>query len=237
MEQGVEAVTGTSLVDVGDVVGVLLLARAEQRLDAVTHARFTTFREGSRGRWDRDARSRLATSLVAGTTAVVDGAPVAERLAEQRWLAWFPRPFGPHHAVNVASGAVGWCGARHPGIRLVRSHLAARSWRAELLQAAGALATTGWGARRLDDWVARGDRLDDAEVRWACVVEVTADEVDLVRAWAWGRGPVAARAALGVGVGTGLPPTDLAADDARRLLDDLAGADVLRWSVSGPDAR
>lgn len=245
MDREVEAVGPTGVVDVGDAVGVLLLTRAQERLDRVTHARFTTFREGSRGGWDAASRRRLVDTLADGAPAVVDGSPVRERLAERRWLAWFPRPFGPHHAINVSGEAVGWTAARCPGIRVVRTHLAARSWQAEVLQAAGPFAATGWGGRRLRGWVARGERLEDDQVRWACVVEVTRDERDLVRAWAWGRGPVAAGSALATTAGAtldepweaGMPAPTLAAGDARRLLDALAGAGVLRWSVTGPDPR
>lgn len=227
----------------GDRVGALLLTRVGQRLGAVTHVRVTTFRETTRGRWDMPTRVRLAATLADGAPAVVDGRRVTEGLAEQRWLAWFPRPFGPHHAINVGGDFVDWTARRLPDLRVARSHLAARSWQAELLQAAGSVAGTSWGRRRAQGWVARGGHVADDDVRWACVVEATADQRDLVRAWAWGGAPLALAAALDArdpvarGEAARLPPPDLAPDVARRVLDDLAGDGSLRWSVTGPDPR
>lgn len=233
-EARVDVATGATTVPAG--LGWLLALRAADRLDTATHVRVTSFVAGPRNRWDHATRQQVAQAVREGATAVVDGHRVHERIAERRWLAWFPRPVGPRHAINVGGPVVDAL-AGLPGLRLARAHLVTRSWQAELVQAVAAPARTGPGARLLDDWVERGRAVSDADVRWACVVEVTADEASLVRAWAHGWGPTATSAVLGqvtdgrAGGHAGTP-----AAEARTALDDLAAATGARWSVSGPDS-
>lgn len=229
---------------VPDGLGWLLALRAIERLDEVTHVRVTSHVAGPREAWDHPTRVRVAAAVRDGAPAVVAGTRATERVAERRWLAWFPRPVGPQHAVNVSGPSVEVL-AGLPGIRLVRSHLTARSWQAEVLQAAANVAGGGLGDRLLDRWVDRGRAIDDAEVRWACVVEATADERRLVRAWSYGWAPVATSTALGralrqVSGLSGDAATDqdlLAGVDARVVLDLVATETGLRWSVAGPDDR
>lgn len=222
---------------VPDGLGWLLALRAVDRLAGVTHVRVTSHVAGPRSAWDLPTRQRVADAVRDGAPAVVEGAPVRERAAERRWLAWFPRPVGPRHAVNVGGPSVAVL-AGLPGIRLVRSHLTAPSWQAEALQAAANLAGSRFGARVLDRWVERGRAVDDADVRWACVVEATSGERRLVRAWSHGWAPVATSTALGQLLPTGTPePSDLLAVDARGVLDQVAAETDLRWSITGPDDR
>lgn len=213
-------------------LGWLLALRAADRLDAVTHVRVTTFVAGPRGRWDHATRTLVADAIRTDAAAIVDGRRVRERVAERRWLAWFPRPVGPRHAVNVGGPVVDVLATR-PDLVLARAHLVTRSWQAEVLQAVARPARTGTGSRLLDRWVDRGRGVDDGEVRWACVVEATADEASLVRAWAHGWAPEATSEALAE-LADGTDDT-MSAPAARRVLDDLAAGTGARWFVSGPD--
>jgi len=222
---------------VPDGLGWLLALRAVERLEGVTHVRVTSHVAGPRDAWDHPTRERVAAAVRHGASAVVDGAPVAERVAERRWLAWFPRPVGPRHAVNVGGPSVAVL-AGLPGVRLVRSHLTTPSWQAEVLQAAANAATGALGGRILDRWVERGRAVDDAEVRWACVVEASADERRLVRAWSHGWAPVATSTVVARvlhATGTEHAPFDLASVDAREVLDLVSAETDLRWSITGPD--
>src|SRR5690606_16647002 len=95
--------------------------------------------------WGRTDRQAAFTAMRHGANAIVGGEPVTERLAEHRWLAWFPRPVGPHHAVNVPSRAVAALPDLMPRLQLARAHLALHAWQAELLQAGANLARTRRG--------------------------------------------------------------------------------------------
>lgn len=229
---------------VPDTLGWLLALRAAERLDGATHVRLTGH-VASPGGWDEPTRRRVASAARDGAMAVVDGVPVTERVAERRWLAWFPRPVGPRHAVNLGGPSVARL-ADLPDIRLVRAHLTASSWRAELLQAAANLAGSRVGDRLLERWVARGRKVVDADVRWACVVEVTVDERQLVRAWAHGWAPVATGVVLAEVLGPPATPPEgaVASDPAtapslhpRDVLDRLATRTDMRWSLAAPESR
>ncbi len=229
------AVTQDAVVTVPDGLGWLLAERAAERLAGVTHVRATGFVAGPRGAWDLPTRQQVATAIVDGAPAVVHGRATVERVAERRWLAWFPRPVGPRHAINVGGPSVVAL-ARRPGLELVRSHLVVRSWQAELLQATANLARTGIGTGLVERWVERGRDVDDAAVRWACVVEATAHDRELVRAWAHGWAPIATAAALVDRLGPDVAET---ADvrDTRAVLDDVTRATDSRWSLTGPHPR
>lgn len=190
---------------------------------------------------------RTAASLVARPVLALDAAELTEEpLAEARRLAWFPRPVGPHHAVAVP-GLEPLLVPRHVGgLRTVRTYLAVRSARAELVQLLGNLARSERARPRVQRWVTGREPSDPspellAATRWACVVEA-AGEDGVARAWMNGRDPyaitgllatilaervLAGRAAAGV-----VPPAlvDVAAD----LLDEVAARSRVRWSVVRP---
>lgn len=198
------------------------------------------------------ARRELAGELLATGVAVVDGATADERPGEERRLAWFPRPIGPHHAAGVP-GAEPIGVPRHlPGVEVVRTYLAVSSLRAELLQAAANLSR--WSRLRpyVADRIARGlpgagpSRERREATRWACVVEVEGRD-GLARAWMNGRDPHGTTALMAVVVteavaagraSTGVVPPALV-DVPDALLDAVADAGTTRWSVSRlspPDA-
>lgn len=185
-------------------------------------------------------RREIARAAMEPAEALVRGEVVPEPLGEGRRLAWFPAPVGPAHAVAVG-------GLEHATLRdvpTVRTWVAAGSLAAEALQAVGRRdPDSGVGAWLVDRAAARGGGPGaTADARWAVVVEVRDHDGEVVRAWANGTDPVACTAVLLAGaadraraVGTGVAPTsllDLA--PAGDLLDELADARALRWSVGRP---
>lgn len=228
-----EVGAATSVV-VPDALGWLLARRGLDRLPGATDVRITSHVADPRQRWDQPTRAGVAQAARSGAPAVVEGRAVVERLAERRWLAWFPRPVGPHHAVNVGGASVGLI-AERPGLSLVRSHLTAVSWKAEVLQAAANLAGTTVGDRLLDGWVDRGAGIIDDEVRWACVVEVADPSRRPVRAWSNGWAPRATAAALAARLPVSRSARSVRDADPRDLLDAMARDTGLRWSVTTPD--
>ncbi|MEX1177511.1 MAG: saccharopine dehydrogenase NADP-binding domain-containing protein [Nitriliruptor sp.] len=206
----------------------------------------------------------LASTLGEPTTALDHGARVEELPGEVRRLAWFPRPFGPHHAAAVA-GLETLSVPRHaPEVTTVRSYVALSSARAELLQAIGNLARR----QPVRDRVAaalerRASRAPGAGARWAVVAEVAgreladgvadpvgdgtpgADGTRYTRAWANGHDhlEVSARlvtaTAAAVLAGAARPGVRAPAEvgSARDLLDALAAASEVRWSVTDPRGR
>lgn len=223
-----------------DVAAALVALRAVGHVERVREIRCTGILKRPDAGWSTFDRTRLVEAVCAGGQALIGGHFVDEPLGERRWLAWFPQPLGPHHAVNVPSPVVQLLAARVPGIQLVRCHLAVRAWQAELLQAMGNLAQFEAGRRRLRRWAARGS--DDAgeDARWATVVEVLGDPDLLVRGWAHGTHRRATAAAL-VAHGAMTDPTANVMDvstpqDAAHVLDAVAAETLLdlRWSVGTP---
>lgn len=224
-----------------DAVGLLVALRATQRVGPPTSIRLTGLVERGTG-WSAAERARLHDALGATQVgAVVEGHATAEPMGAQRWLAWFPRPLGPMHAISVPSPVPGLLleglgtalGA--PRDITIRAHLAVRTWQAELLQALASSASMGRVDDRLGAWAARGAATPDPRARWACVVEVVDAESRLVRGWAHGvdRGLLAGALAASSG--------DLVSggDEAAEVLDSLAlpprlGGAGLRWSVGQP---
>lgn len=192
-------------------------------------------------------RADLLSSVADPMLVLADGAPRAERIAEARRLAWFPRPVGPHHA--AATPGTHWRTVPRvlPTVHTVRSAVALRSSAAELLQGLGNLARARWGRGLVERLAARpGPDRGTADERWAVVVEVADDDGVLARGWAYGhdRRDVTARtlALLAPRVATAdaslqrgpVGATELWAAD--QLLDALAADSDLRWSVTEPTA-
>lgn len=180
-------------------------------------------------------RGEVVDVLLGGTgSARRDGMPVPEPVAEARRLAWFPRPVGPWHAVAV------------PGIEAsvldvptVQTWLAFGSLGAEALQAVGRADPTRGLGRLVHRRLARPGKADGGSVRWAVVAEVRSEDGTVHRAWANGTDPVlaagelvAASALAAVAHPGAAGLLDLGPPE--RLLDGLADADVLRWSVARP---
>ncbi len=183
-------------------------------------------------------RARLVAAATTGGRALVDGQMVEERLGSRRWLAWFPRPTGPRHAVNVPSPIVAVLADQIPGLRLVRCHLAVRAWQAEAIQTLANLVQLDAGRRWAQRWADRGAGVVDSTARWAVVVEVLGDDQGgdgprLVRGWAHGTDRAATAAALAGQLTHGWP---LDPDRAADILDAVAMAPGLdlRWSVGAP---
>lgn len=200
---------------------------------------------------DRGGVLRAATPGQQRERAACLGQPMAvvrhgrrteELVGEERRLAWFPRPYGPHHAAGVA-GLEALSVPRHlPGVETVRSYAAVSSMRAEALQAAANLAR--WPvarrrfARRLE---LRARRWQPTPSRWAVVVEV-AGEDGLARGWMNGHDTLEATAllvtvtvdaVLHAGVAPGVrAPAELGR--AHDLLDRVAAVSSIRWAVSRP---
>jgi hypothetical protein len=130
----------------------------------------------------------------------------------------------------------------------VRTWLAAGSLAAEVLQAVGRRDPDhGLGGWLLDRAAAGGGGPGGTEeLRWAVVVEVRDHDGAIVRAWANGTDPVACAAVLLTGaaarVGSGRagrrpagrPGSLLDLGPAAGLLDELADARALRWSIGRP---
>lgn len=228
----------------GDLLAAVTARRLERPRD-VHVAYVVPDRGGVLAASSRGSRFELVGQLAVPTGALVDGETSDERPGEQRRLAWFPRPVGPHHAAGVA-GLEPLSVPRHvPGVRTVRTYLAVSSLRAEVLQAVANLSRWDRTRRTVERALVRGAPGDGPPPqrrrasRWACVVEVAGDD-GLARGWANGRDPhgvtaltaavvteslLAGRAAAGV-----LPPA--LAGVADDLLDAVAGASDVRWSAT-----
>lgn len=168
-----------------------------------------------------------------------DGQVVAEPLAADRRLAWFPRPVGPHHAASVPGTHWRTLPQAVPSLQTVRSALAMRSWVAEVVQGIGHLSSRRRGDR--DEVVGNGPDRGTVSERWAVVVEVATTGGDLARAWAYGHdrhtltAHVVARVATALqetGVVGGPPRGVTELVGAQALLDDLAARTDMRWSVT-----
>jgi hypothetical protein len=242
--------TGTVMVPgvgwrtaIGDLLTAVaaerVLAPREVHVAAVVPERGGLLRAASPG-----VRIGIASSLGAPCVAVEGGARVEELPGEERRLAWFPRPFGPRHAASVP-GLEPLSVPRHqPQVQRVRSYLALSSPRAELLQATANLARWEPARRRLARRLERGaDRWRPGRppARWAVVAEVEGED-GLARAWANGHDLDEATALLVAVVADavasrtatpGVIPPALAGPP-HDLLDALAAASSIRWSVSRP---
>lgn len=189
-------------------------------------------------------RSGFAASLGQPVPVVARGERTEELLAEARRLAWFPRPHGPRHAAG-APGLEPLSVPRHlPGVRTVRSYVAVPSMTAELLQAVGNLARWEPARRRLVRRLERSaGRARPGAVRWAVVAEVEGED-GLARGWANGHDADLATALLVEVVVASIlaghaepgvvPPAR--AGSPHGLLDAVAAASSVRWSVSRPTA-
>jgi hypothetical protein len=180
-------------------------------------------------------------------TAYVGGSRRTERLGEARRLAWFPKPVGPRHAAGTPGIEALTLPARFPSLRVVRTYLAMPSWQAEATQFLGSVGRLPSLRAFLDRITAdaRGgpDEGMRAETRWGCVAEAAGRD-GVARAWAYGHdiyGFTAVSSVLAASrVLEGDCPAGVigAADlgEPALLLDALADATDLRWSVTRPRA-
>jgi predicted dinucleotide-binding enzyme len=187
-------------------------------------------------------RRGLAATLGRPIMVFEEGQRAEELLGETRRLAWFPRPYGPRHAAG-APGLEPLSVPLHlPQVRTVRSYVAVPSTTAELLQAAGNLARWEPARRRLVARLERGARRPRPDaIRWAVVAEVEGED-GVARGWANGHDADLATALLVEAVVASIlagqaepgviPPAR--AGRPRELLDAVAGASSVRWSVSRP---
>jgi hypothetical protein len=198
-----------------------------------------------------DATPGVRASLAAGVgqpiLALRDGALVEELPGEERRLAWFPRPVGPHHAAATSGGEPLTVPRHVAGLRTVRTYLAMPSWRAELVQLQANAARWERVRRRLVTRIER-DRPSPsatrrAGLRWAVVAEVAGDDA-IARAWAYGHDPyeLATRALVEVvdRLRSGRAPFGVLAPaeaaEPRQLLDALSAVTDLRWSTARSEA-
>jgi hypothetical protein len=227
-------------------LGDLLTAVAARRLDAPREVHVAVVvpgRGGVIGSASPGVRAGIAASLGDRVLVVDRGVPIEEAPGETRRLAWFPRPFGPHHAAGVP-GLEPLSVPRHlPEVTTVRSYVALSSARAELLQAVATLARQEWVRRRVAAHLRRPRETHGA--RWAVVAEVAGAGDQLARAWANGHDHLDASARLVAAVAGAVrdrrPPAGVLAPaqagDPRELLDAVAAASEVRWSVADPRGR
>jgi hypothetical protein len=229
-------------------IGDLLAAVAAARVDGPRDVHVATVvpdRGGVLGTASPGVRAAVIDSLGREAVAVDHGERVEELPGEVRRLAWFPRPFGPHHAVGVP-GLEPLSVPRHlPTVRTVRSYVALSTTRAELLQAAASLARGPRVRRQLARRLARGPGRDARGARWAVVAEVAGAEDELARAWMNGHDHLDASArvvvAVAVAVAAGGTPPGVCppalVGPPRDLLDALTAGSEIRWTVSDPRGR
>lgn len=241
---GVTVVPGTGW---RTALGDLLTAVAAGRVDGPRDVHVATVvpdRGGVLGTASAGVRAAIADGLGRTGTAFVRGERAEELPGEQRRLAWFPRPVGPHHAVGVPGLEPISVPHHLATVRNVRSYVALSTGRAELLQAAASLArrpgVRAWLAARL---AVAPDRAAPG-ARWAVVAEVAGAEDELARAWMNGRDHLDASARLVAavaaavrrgGVASGVRAPALVAAP-RELLDALTADSEIRWSVTDPRA-
>lgn len=186
---------------------------------------------------------RAEIAALVGRPALVwdNGRLVEEPVGERRRLGWFARPVGPHHAAGIPAPEVVTIPRLHRDVTLVTSHLALRTWQAEVLQALGAASRHDSVGRRVASWVHR-ERPVVPGARWAIVAEVEGP-LGIARAWANGRDPrTVTPAVLSLLIeslqGDRRPrgartPSQLV--DPEEALDALTERCDLRWSVIRPD--
>lgn len=189
-------------------------------------------------------RSSIAAMLNQPQFAYIDGALTEEAVGQARRLAWFPRPLGPRHAAGIPGGEAVLVPRYLPSAVNVRTYLAMPTWRAELVQAAGALARGGhvgkWIKRRLTRNPSDPTPQVRAATKWATVCEARHHQT-VVRCWAWGTDPygfTAVAAAVAAErlierrhAGRAIPGVRSIAelDDPQATLDLLAVRSDLRW--------
>lgn len=189
-------------------------------------------------------RAELLEAVATPMAVLVDGEVGTEGIAEDRRLAWFPRPVGPHHAVAMPGTHWRTLPRSVPGLRTVRSALALRSSTAELLQGLGALSRFDVVDRAIARRAARpGPDRGTVDERWAIVVEVATAGGGLARGWAYGHdrhgitaqvaAMLAPRVATADAAAGGQPVGVTEVVAAEELLDALAARTDLRWSVTG----
>jgi NAD(P)-dependent dehydrogenase (short-subunit alcohol dehydrogenase family) len=245
-----QAAYGTGTVVVPGVgwrtaTGDLLTAVAAERVlaaRAVHVAAVVPDRGGVLRAASPGTRRGIAATLGTPSIAFDRGERTEEQPGEARRLAWFPRPFGPHHAAGVP-GLEPLSVPRHlPQVTTVRSYVALSSLQAELLQAGANLARWAPARRRIADRLERGaQRPRTAPARWAVVAEVEGED-GLARGWANGHDAHEATALLVDAVVAAIldgrarpgvvPPAH--AGRPADLLDAVAAASTVRWSVSRP---
>lgn len=195
-------------------------------------------------------RRSAVEDLVGPTFAYVHGTLVEEPVAEQRRLAWFPRPVGPSHAASVPAAEALSVPRHLPDVATVRTYMALSGGRSELLQLIGNLARS----ERLRELVIgrmtrpnaglSSDAAPErrAAIRWGAIAEASGT-LGIARAWAYGHDPYRLTAAASVvcaeAVVTDAPgglvtPAELLAPGD--LLDLLAARTDLRWSLIRPES-
>jgi short subunit dehydrogenase-like uncharacterized protein len=255
-EQGAAAIAAGVTVVPGagcsPLVGDLLTSIAADAVTApaAAHVAYVLPGGGHLGDATPGVRASLAAGVGRPVLALVDGRLEEERTAEERRLAWFPRPVGPHHAAAIPGGEPLTVPRHVPGIRTARTYLAMASWRAEVAQFQANASRWEAARRRV---VGRLERerpppsaTRRAGLRWGVVAEVADRDGDgVARAWANGHDPyeLAACAALAVAehLLDGRAPAGVLAPaqvtDPRLLLDGLSAVTDLRWSIARPDDR
>lgn len=227
------------------LVGDLLAAVAAGLVDAPreVHVAYALPGGAHRGEATPGVRASLAAGVGQPLLAVRDGQLAEELPGEERRLAWFPRPVGPHHAAASAGGEPLTVPRHVPHLRTVRTYLAMPSWRAELVQLQANAARWDRVRRRLVAWLERDHPPPSATrragLRWGVVAEVAGGDA-LARAWAYGHDPyeLASRAIVEVvaRVCTGRAPVGVLVpaqvDEPRQLLDALSAVTDLRWSTA-----
>ncbi len=240
--------SGTTIVPCAGMSAVLadlLAARAAEAAGAPAEVH-TAHLVAERGGLLRAATPGLRRELAALVGATVpgrrNGTWVDEGVAEERRLAWFARPVGPHHAAAVPAPEVLTIPQHVPTAATVRGHLAMSTWRAEVLQGVANLARRDAVATRVRRRLAAPPRrAPTAGARWATVAEA-AGERGVARAWANGHDLIATTGGVLATVvdrvarssGAGVPaPSSLG--DPVEMLDELAASTGLRWSVVHPE--
>lgn len=222
---------------IGTLLGAVALDRAER--PRALHVAYGLLPRADRA-WrllGPTARTAAIDAVLAGGPARVDGVSVPEPLAVGRRLAWFPSPVGPAHAVAVP----GHEALSLTGAPTVRTWVAAGSLRAEALQAVGRVRPGGRAAGLVRRRASRPRRGPTEALRWAVVAEVRDGDDGVVRAWANGTDPVVATGALLGATAERLATGEHGGADSvvavapvGALLDTLANAGALRWSVARP---
>lgn len=228
--------------------GDLLATIAANAVDEVEEIHVAYFVPGTVGMLRRSSagtRRTLASLVGAPMTAHVGGARRAERLGEARRLAWFPKPVGPRHAAGAPGLEALTLPARFPTVEVVRTYLAMSSWQAEAAQFLGTVGRLASVRAFLEKVTAGGrggpDEAARKQTRWGCVAEA-AGRAGVARAWAYGH-DIYGLTAVGSVLATarildGACPAGVigAADlgDPTQMLDALADATDLRWSVVRP---